>query len=401
MLLTMALVSIRGAEGQHGGAFRILHTNFHLGWGGQAARVFLLCRSLKRMGLNVTVAAPGGSALIRKCAAEGIECFDDVRFSKGFCPADFVHDVLALRGLIIRRRIELVHTHGSQDTWSGSIAAWLSPRRPFVVRTRHNTFPVANNFLNRLLYARLIDRLVIVSESVKREYEKFISAGIISDDRIVTIHSCIEQERFWPSRANKASAREALGLPKEAPVVAIIARLAEEKGHRFLLQALASLRHEFANIIAVIAGEGNQEAFLKSYAAELGIAQNVRFLGFREDVDRILAAADVAVLPSVACDASSASIKEAMAMQRPVVATHIGGAAEIIENGKDGIIVPPGDPVALADAISRLLRNPSMCEAIGRAGRRKVVATFTEERLARQTLSLYRSLLGPKGEASE
>ena len=379
---------------------RVLHTNFHLGWGGQAARVFALCKGLRDMGVDVTVAAPKGSVLVRKCGDAGIRTLDDVRFSKGFHPADFWHDVLSIKRFIVANRVNVLHTHGSQDTWSGAVAAARCPRRcrPAVVRTRHNTFPVKYNLINRFLYRWLIDRLVIVSDSVMERYARFIEGGVILREQIATIESCITVERFNPERLSKKAARQRLHLtgleiPGDAPVIVVAARLAREKGHRFLLEAVARLRSEFPTVLLLLAGEGNQEQALKSQARELGLTDSARFLGFREDVPDLLAAADVSVLPSIDCDASSASIKEAMAMRVPVVATRIGGAAEIIDDEVDGLIVPAGDTSALAGAIGRLLREPALRDKMGQAGRLKVIERFTEQKLISDTMAVYRSLL--------
>jgi len=379
-------------------SIRVLHTNFHLGWGGQAARVFSLCKGLRDVGVDVAVAAPKGSVLAEKCSNAGIRALGDVRFSKGFHPADFWQDVRSIKGFIVANRINILHTHGSQDTWSGSVAAARCPRRwrPAVVRTRHNTFPVKYSLVNRFLYRWLIDRLIIVSDSVMERYARFIESGVIMRERVSTIHSCIEVGRFDPEQINKKETRDALDIPCDAPVIVAAARLAREKGHRFLLQAVASLRSEFPNVLVLLAGEGSQEETLKAQTRELDLSDNVRFLGFCEHVPKILAAADVSVLPSIDCDASSASIKEAMAMQVPVVATSIGGAAEIIDHEADGLIVQAGDASALAGAITRLLKDPALRSKMGRAGRSKVIKRFTEQKLASDTMAVYREMLEPE-----
>ena len=396
-LLTRAGISDRqvGRQGDLGAPIRVLHTNFHLGWGGQAARVFVLCRGLKEKGVDVTVAAPRGSVLVRKCAEAGIRTLDNVRFSKGFRPVDFLHDVRSLRRFILTNQPDILHTHGSQDTWSGAVAAFCVSNavRPAVVRTRHNTFPVAYSLLNRFLYRWFIDHLIIVSDSVRERYGRFLENGVILPEQVSTVHSCIEVERFEPDKVGKAKARETLGLSSEGPVVAVAARLAREKGHRFLLEAMASVKEKFADIVLLVAGEGNQEGVLRSQVKELGLSGNVRFLGFCDDVVPVFAAADVAVLPSIDCDASSASIKEAMAMRVPVVATNIGGAAEIIEDGVTGLIVPPQDAQALADAITRLLRDETGRARMGRAARAAVIGRFTPRNLVNETLAIYQEMM--------
>jgi len=347
------------------------------------------------MGLDVAVAAPKGSVLVRKCEEVGIRTLDDVRFSKGFRPIDFLHDVRSIRRFILANRTNILHTHGSQDTWSGTVAALRVPKavRTAVVRTRHNTFPVAYNLLNRFLYRWLIDHLIIVSDSVKEQYARFIEHGVILREQVSTVHSCIDVERFDPDKVDKVKARASLGLSSESPVVVVAARLAREKGHKFLLEAFALLKQKFADVVLLVAGEGNQESVLRSQVKRLGLSKNVRFLGFCDDVSLVFAAADVAVLPSIDCDASSASIKEAMAMRVPVVATRIGGAAEIISEGVSGLIVPPQDASALAAAIERLLRSASQRARMGSAARSAIIRRFTPRNLVNETLSVYHDVM--------
>jgi glycosyltransferase involved in cell wall biosynthesis len=120
----------------------------------------------------------------------------------------------------------------------------------------------------------------------------------------------------------------------------------------------------------------------------------VRFLGFRDDIPEITAALNVSVLPSIDCDASSAVLKEALACGVPAVATSIGGATEILEDGVTGLIVPPRDPARLAAAILSLLDDPERARAMGRRGSRDVAARFTPDRLAEETLAVYEKVAG-------
>jgi len=377
---------------------KILHTNFHRGWGGQAARVFYLCRQLVKMGYDVTVAAPQGSVLTEKCQAAGVPTLETVRFSKGFRPMDFINDVKTLRRFMVTHGTEILHTHGSQDTWSGCTAASLCRKRPLVVRTRHNTFPVKYTLVNRMLHRRWIDWLVVVSDSVVERYSRFIEAGIVKADRITTIHSSLQVERFDPDVMDGQTARDELGLSKDTPVLVVSARLASEKGHKFLLDAMPTILKAHPDAVLILAGEGNQESALREQVTRLGIEGNVRFLGFRSDVPSIIASADVCVLPSIDCDASSAAIKEAMAMRKPVVATRIGGAPEIIDDGVTGVIVPPADSDALAMTISRLLADPQQRLEVGNAAREEVIEHYTEARLAEETAKVYEAVIeaGPR-----
>ena len=134
---------------------------------------------------------------------------------------------------------------------------------------------------------------------------------------------------------------------------------------------------------------GPNESRLKDEARALGLADRVKFLGFRTDIPQVEAAFDIAVLSSVGCDASSASIKEAMALGKPVISSDIGGARSIIDDGVTGIIVTPGRPDELAGALKRLIDDPAAARAMGQEGRRQVSARYSPTRLVEQTLAAY------------
>ncbi len=176
-------------------------------------------------------------------------------------------------------------------------------------------------------------------------------------------------------------------------MLGVVGRLVLDKGGTFFLKAVAQIAGDLPSARFLFAGRGSEEEALRREAARLGLAERVRFLGFREDIPEITAALDLSVLPSVDCDASSAVLKEAMALGKPVVATDIGGAGEIVEHGRTGLIVPPGDSDALAQAIKQILQQEDRGRAMGEAGQVRVKSEFSIRRMAEGTLLAYRRAL--------
>jgi glycosyltransferase involved in cell wall biosynthesis len=212
--------------------------------------------------------------------------------------------------------------------------------------------------------------------------------------KVVVIHNGIELSRVAaPSGPEVAALRRELDLGDDVAVLSVVARLHPEKGQEYLFRALPQLLAETGGRLRLlVAGTGPfREAYEREVSA-LGVEGAVRFLGFRTDVARILAASDVVVLPSLA-EAFGLVLAEAMAMRRAVVATRVGGVPEIVQDGVSGILVPPGSPKALADAISSLLRDPLRREQLGEAGRRRVVETFRFETMMKRYEALYEALL--------
>ena len=216
----------------------------------------------------------------------------------------------------------------------------------------------------------------------------------MSRDRISVVHSSYWEERFHPKVDGFQVRRElSAEAGSGALLVGLIGRLVPDKGGIHFLHAAARIAVEFPSARFLFAGRGPEEAVLRSTAAELGISDRVKFLGFREDIPEITAALDLSVLPSVDCDASSAVLKEAMAVGRPVVATTVGGAGEIVEEGGTGLLVPPGDPAALEEAIRSVLSSPDRGRTMGARGSERVRSRFSQARLVEGTLEAYRSTL--------
>jgi glycosyltransferase involved in cell wall biosynthesis len=370
---------------------KILQTNFHRGWGGQPSRILMLSRGLADRGHEITVAAPPGSILAARARESGIDTFEGAAFRKPKRILSALRDIRNLAAHLASARYDLVDAHGSQDLWTAVLARRRLPSPPAMVFTRHNTKRVAAHALNRWLY-RQVDHLIVVSGSVLERYAPFLDRGDLRTDRVSIVHSAYRPDRFHDGLGSPA-VRTALGAGASSRLVGCVGRLVPDKGQDDLLRAAVTILRRRPDTLFLLVGTGTSEPMLRRLAAELGITAAVRFLGFRDDVPAITAALDVAVLPSVDCDASPAVLKEALACGVPAVATDIGGAAEILRDGETGIVVPPRDPDRLAAAILSLLDDPIRARAMGRLGSADVASRFTPDRLAEETLAVYRAVL--------
>ena len=374
-------------------SLRILHTNFHRGWGGQPSRILMLSRSLAERGHQVVIAAPEGSLLAARSREAGLETFEEARFLKPKQVAAALADVAVLRRLLRGRPFDLVDAHGSQDLWEVAAATAFLPDRPAFVFTRHNTKRVGHNPANRALYRRRLDHLIVASGSVLERYRPFLERGELSPERISVVHSSYREDRFHPGVDGTEIRRELGAGETGARLVGVVGRLVPDKGGTYFLKAVSRVAARFPSARFLFVGTGTEEERLRRETVALGLSDRVRFLGFRDDIPAITAALDLSVLPSVDCDASSAVLKEAMAVGRPVVATDIGGASEIVEHGSTGLIVPPADPESLASAMAQILEKEDCGRAMGEAGARRVRERFGRDRMAEGTLEAYRRAL--------
>lgn len=371
----------------------ILHTNFHLGWGGQPARILMTCLGQARRGHQVVVGTPAGSILSRRARELGLETFEKCSFPKMKRFSKVCRDAMILARYLRQRKFDLIDTHGSQDLWvatfARSVGHWGLP----MVFTRHNTKRLKDHLPNRLIYRHKIDHLIVASATVLERYKPYLERGDITPDRVSVVHSSYWEDRFHGGVNGSSVRREICGSDSDTSlVVGLIGRLVPDKGGIYFLRAAAQLVGKLPGVRFVFAGTGDDEPMLRRASVDLGISEQVHFLGFRDDMPEVIAALDLLVLPSVDCDASSAALKEAMAVGRPAVASTVGGAAEIVRDGETGLLVPARDADALANAIERILRMPDHGRSMGALGQ-EVVRAFTQDRMVEGTLDAYYKVL--------
>lgn len=237
---------------------------------------------------------------------------------------------------------------------------------------------------------RLADRLLLSGTRFVAASEfharRLIASGV-APDRVEVVRNGIEVERF--ATGERVATRVALGVPPGAPLLLTPARLHPAKGHRDLLAALAEVRRLRPEATLLLAGEGPERGALETLSRALGQASAVRFLGHREDLPDLLAAADLVVLPSRA-EGLPAALLEALAAGRAVIATAVGGVPEAVEDGREARLVPAGAPPALAAAILELLASSALRTELERAGRARVGREFAIEPATRR----YEEVLG-------
>lgn len=292
--------------------------------------------------------------------------------------------VLGLCRVIRREGADLVNTHSSIDSWIGAFAARLTGVK--LIRTRHVSIPIRKNPLN--FVHRMPDAMITTGEGVRR---LILADGILPAERVISIPTGVDVERFAPA-PDDGELRRRLGIPAKAPVVATIAVLRAKKRHDVLLRAVALLADRF-DLYCLLAGEGSGRAAIESLRADLGLDGRVILLGHQEDVRPALRAANVAVSSSAGMEGVPQALVQALAMGRPVVATDDGGVAELIEDGRTGLLVPVNRPEALADAIATLLADPERANDLAARGRDRVLESFSAARMADRVLALYEKLL--------
>jgi glycosyltransferase involved in cell wall biosynthesis len=279
--------------------------------------------------------------------------------------------------LMSKRKIDAVVTVGTggDKMFWGRLAAKLAGV-PVICSALHSTgLPDRVEFANRLL-TPITDAFIGLAES----HAKYLAdhEGCPAE-KVCVIPNGVDVEKFHPRRPNPELMRE-LGLPQGAPVAGIVAALRPEKNHELFLQASAIVHRQMPTAHFLIVGDGPRRAELARKASEMSLQDVVYFAGSRADVPEILGLVDVFALTSHS-EASPVSILEAMACEKPVVATRVGSVAETVLDGRTGYLVPPGSAERVAARMLALLEDPDRAATFGRAGRERVIAHWSLDRM--------------------
>lgn len=366
------------------------------------------CAGLAAHGHDALLGTSPDSALVEHGRERGVALHTGFRFSRGFRPLDTYHDMRELNQLLARRPFDVVHLHTPRDTWPAAFA--LGPRRaqpgtrgaqrgtadrlrPLLIRTKHHSLPTCANAVHRWLYGSRLDHLVLAAEGLRETIAELTDCAALTPERIHVIHSSIDVHRFDPARADGAKIRREFGLDGKF-VVGLVGRVSVEKGHALLLDAVEQLQAGKPELACLVVGEGDQLDTLKARVDGGPLRDRVIFTGPRRDIPDITAALDLQVVPSLWLEASPATVKEAMAMGIPVIASDVGGVREIIAHEEDGLLIPPNDGPALLAALHRLIADEPLRRRLAAASRGKIVRQFSDDHLVEASIALYRKLLG-------
>ena len=303
-----------------------------------------------------------------------------------------------LTRLLVRERVTILQTHGARANFYGRIAGHLAGV-PVIISTVHNSLKDYEvRSLRRGFYAFLlrltlpiVHRIICVSNANRRDVIEECPAAAAKTQ---TVYNGVDLSAF-PSQPDRKKVREVLRIAT-GPLLVVVARLTEQKGHRYLLQTIPSLLKTWPQLCCVFVGEGELHDALHRMVVDLAVERACRFVGVREDIADVLAAADVVVLPSLS-EGFPFVLLEALAMGCPVVASQVNGVPELIEDHKTGLLVPPRNPQALEAAIREILSDPTVASKMGAVGRAVVRERFTVDRMVADTMAIFDAAMKDAG----
>lgn len=298
-----------------------------------------------------------------------------------------------LAGLLRRERVDLVHAHQYAPFFYSTVSR-LFYRRPPVMFTEHGRafpdYPRRKRILaNRMLLERR-DRVVGVGEAVRKA---LIDNEGLPASRVEVIYNGVQLSNFSNGNSDRVAARRAIGVGDENLVLIQVARLDPLKDHTTAIRSVARVAPHRPDVRLVLVGCGPEEARIRELIHREGLDRHVLLLGLRDDVARLLPAADLFFLTSVT-EGIPVTLIEAMAAALPIVGTRVGGMGEVVEEGVTGLLAPAGDEVALAGCVLRMAGDIESAHRMGQLGRERARAMFSEDRMHEGYLRLYREMIG-------
>jgi glycosyltransferase involved in cell wall biosynthesis len=361
------------------------------GWSSDAYWAARATVELERAGHDVTLVCKRRSEarVIRRARDAGVSRIETLTLTSGIGP---LADVLDLRRLVAwLPAAQVLHVHRGKEHWLAALANRMSSLRRPLVRTRHIVQPVRPHALNRWLYGRATDQVVTVTEAIRRQ---LVAGGLGVERRVVTMPGGVDVDRFRPDAGppRDHGIRATLGLPHDVPIIGLVSGFRVMKGHQTVVEAAARLAAGGRRFHLLLIGQGPFVPKVRAQVEASGLGDRISTLGFVDDLPATMAVLDVALYSALESDGMSRVLFEYLAAGVPVVASRVGVVPEILEDGRTALLVPPGEPEPLADAIARLLDHPGRRREIGAAGAALVRARYSGARLAEQLTALYLSL---------
>jgi len=361
-------------------------------WGGAEAQALALLGDLsKREGVELRAVLLNEGILSDRLASLGVpvHVIDEGKLG-------FLGIRSALRGHLKRHPQDILHSHSYKENLLAASLGRRSRVATRLVKTVHGTREFYSGFrrvkaffyttLDRAAGRYCFDRIIAVSEDTRRRLEPAYPSRLLT-----VIPNAFDPEAIRPSRPPE-DVRAELGLTSSEKILGTAGRLAPVKGYGFLLEAFKLIHDQEPGVRLLVIGEGPLEAELKNQARELGLAHAVLFPGFRTDIADLLNALDVFVMSSLH-EGTPTVLLEALALQKPVVSTSVGGIPEVLARIGSGIQVRPGDPHALAAGCLRALEEVRTGRPDTREVRDRVLRLYSPQALGDRVLSLYRELL--------
>ena len=302
---------------------------------------------------------------------------------------------LSIYRLIKRIKPHIVHTHTSKAGLLGRLAAFLAGV-PVIIHTPHGHVfhSYYGPFMTKIfvtverVLSLMTDKIAALTD---RERDEHLEQGVASIQKYAIIHSGVMLQQIMNMDIDVETGKKKLGIPQNSNVIGVVGRLVPIKGHKYLVSAAKNIIKEARNTVFVFVGDGHLKSALEEQAEAIGVRKNIIFTGWKRNAQEILCVFDVFVLPSLN-EGMGRVLIEAMALGKPIVASHVGGIINLVKNGENGILVPPRDSTALGNAIIKIIKDKNLAENLGKNGKAMIYPKFDASAMVMKLDNLYQGL---------
>ena len=340
--------------------------------GGLELSTIRIAQAMEKRGVSIVIIVPGSSPLEQRARESNLHVIAITpRWKYGDISAAF-----QLARVLRDQQIELVLLMQSSDIHLAAIASMIVPQIKLVFYQQMNSRYNKRDFIHTWVYSKL-SLWISLTQSMK---EDVLSYTRMPHEKVKVVPLGTDLQQFNPSHFNKNEARAIFGLPTQGFTIGVLGRLDKLKGQHILLRAIPEVVRQHPDVMFLIAGdetigEHGYKEYLMRLSRRLDIERYVKYIPFTNDVPRLMAALDVFVLPSFS-ETFGLVVVEAMAMERPIIATNAGGLPEIITNGKTGLLIKPHDATAVAWAIHRVLSDAALRSSLGHLAREEALKRY-------------------------
>ena len=366
---------------------RIAHIESSMHWGGQELRIVEQTEWLNNQGHPTWIIARPGSAIVERAREKSLPHYEMPIRGTSYPPT-----LIKLLDFLRGHKIELLDCHSNRESSYGAYVRWLM-QIP-VIRSRHTIDPIRCDFYDRLLWRYGNDGIIVTADEIRK---MIVSLGLSKPDRIVVAEAGVDKTRFHPGICG-LSLRRQLGIPEHHFVIANIGMIRPDKGQLQFVTACRSLLKKHAELTCIQIGEAPSHSLaykdkVLAHAGEDGHNGRIRFMGYQSDIENWLALADIVVIASISTEAKTRLVAQAFLMKKNVVATTIGGLKEMIAHNHTGLLCPPDDPAALAQAVELLMSNKTLAKTLRDNAYLHAVRSMTFENMMEGMMDAYQQAI--------
>ena len=364
-------------------SLRIAHIESSMHWGGQELRIVEQTEWLNKQGFPTWIIARPGSAIIEKAREKALPV-REMPIKGSFNPSTLRNLLRFLR----QHKITLLDCHGNRDSRYGAYVRWLLGIP--VIRSRHIIDPIRRDLFNHLLWRYGNDGIIVTADKIR---EMIVGLGLSTAENIYVAAAGVDENRFHPGRCG-LSLRRQLGIPEHHFVVANIGMIRPDKGQLQFVKACQALLKKYTEMTCIQIGEAPAHALayqdeVLAAAGDDGQSGRIRFLGYQADIENWMALADVIVIASIATEAKTRLVAQAFLMKKNIIATTTGGLSEMISHQHTGLLCPPDDPGALAEAVELLMHDKGLAATLSDKAYHHAAQSMTFEFMMSGMLETY------------